>query len=48
MPTFNRQELDNKARGYGFNRDTFEKVVRLKQILTFINTDEYLKEHKRV
>ena len=45
MPTFNRQELDNKARGYGFNRDTFEKVVRLKQILTFINTDEYLKEH---
>lgn len=29
MPQYNRRELDVKAREYGFNRDTFEKVLRL-------------------
>ena len=29
MPQFNRRELDVSAREYGFNRDTFEKVLRL-------------------
>ena len=24
MPLFNRRELDERARKYGFNRDTFE------------------------
>lgn len=26
MPQYNRRELDARAREYGFNRDTFEKV----------------------
>ena len=45
MPTFNKAELDRKAREYGFVRDTFEKVLRLKYILTFMNHHEYLHEH---
>ncbi len=45
MPQFNRAELDRKAREYGFVRDTFEKVLRLKYILDFVNQHEYLKEH---
>ena len=36
MPQFNRNELDVAARRSGFTRDTFEKVVRLKEILTWI------------
>jgi len=27
MPQFNRRELDERSRQYGFNRDTFEKVL---------------------
>ena len=30
MPQFNRRNLDARSREYGFNRDTFEKVLRLK------------------
>ena len=45
MPQFNRRELDVRAREYGFNRDTFEKVLRLKTILEFLNTEEYMREH---
>jgi hypothetical protein len=26
MPQYNRRELDARAREYGFNRDTFEKL----------------------
>jgi hypothetical protein len=26
MPQFNRRELDERSRQYGFNRDTFEKA----------------------
>lgn len=37
MPQFNRRELEARARKYGFNRDTFEKVVRLRMILEFMN-----------
>ncbi len=29
----------------GFVRDTFEKVLRLKEILRFLNEDEFLREH---
>ena len=36
MQQFNRRDLDVRAREYGFNRDTFEKVLRLK-------TNDYLK-----
>ena len=28
----------------GFVRDTFEKVLRLKEILKFLNEDEFLRE----
>ncbi|SHH54656.1 Predicted nucleotidyltransferase component of viral defense system [Butyrivibrio fibrisolvens DSM 3071] len=45
MPQFNRRELDVRAREYGFNRDTFEKVLRLRTILDFLNTHEYMCEH---
>ena len=45
MPQFNRRELDVRAREYGFNRDTFEKVLRLRTILDFLNTHEYIREH---
>jgi hypothetical protein len=31
VPQFNRRELDLKAREYGYNRDMFEKVYRLKE-----------------
>lgn len=33
MPQYNRKELDDKARENGYNRDTFEKVLRLEKIL---------------
>ena len=29
----------------GFVRDTFEKVLRLKEILKFLNEDKFLREH---
>ena len=45
MPQFNRRELDARAREYGFNRDTFEKVFRLKTILEYLNTHEYMSNH---
>ena len=45
MPQYNRRELDVKAHEYGFNRDTFEKVLRLRTILEFLNTHEYMYEH---
>ncbi len=45
MPQFNRRELDAEARKYGFNRDVFEKVVRLTMILDFLNTHEFMREH---
>ena len=45
MPMFNKQALESEAGKFGFRRDTFEKVVRLKRILEFINADEYLNDH---
>jgi predicted nucleotidyltransferase component of viral defense system len=45
MPHFNRRELNIRAREYGFNRDTFEKVLRLRLILEYINSQEYLQQH---
>jgi len=42
---FNKQALELEAGKFGFRRDTFEKVVRLKRILEFINADEYLNDH---
>ncbi len=45
MPQYDRRELNDKANEYGFNRDTFEKVLRLKTILDFLNTHEYMHDH---
>ena len=42
---YNKGQLEQIAKQYGFVRDTFEKVLRLKEILTYLNTDEYLHEH---
>lgn len=45
MPQYNRAELGRMATEAGFVRDTFEKVLRLKEILKFLNEDEFLREH---
>ena len=45
MPQYNRAELGRMATESGFVRDTFEKVLRLKEILRFMNEDEFLREH---
>ena len=42
---YNKGQLGQMAKQYGFVRDTFEKVLRLKEILIYLNTDEYLHEH---
>lgn len=45
MIEYNRAELGKEAKKYGFVRDTFEKVLRLKEILKFFNSQKYLSEH---
>lgn len=45
MPQYNRAELGRMATESVFVRDTFEKVLRLKEILKFLNEDEFLREH---
>lgn len=45
MPIFDKAEVGRMALEYGFARDTFEKVLRLKEILRFFNEQEYLREH---
>lgn len=45
MIEYNRAELGKAAKERGFVRDTFEKVLRLKEVLAFLNADEFLKEH---
>lgn len=45
MIEYNRNELGKAAKERGFVRDTFEKVLRLKEVLAYINTDEVLKNH---
>ena len=45
MPQYNRAEIGRMATETGFVRDTFEKVLRLKEILKFLNEDEFLREH---
>ena len=42
MLQFNRLELNERSEEYGFNRDTFEKVLRLKIILEYIRLDKIL------
>ncbi len=45
MPQYNKSELGRVASEYGFARDTFEKVLRLKEILRYLNEHELLCEH---
>lgn len=45
MIEYNRNELGKVAKERGFVRDTFEKVLRLKEVLAYINMDEVLKDH---
>lgn len=45
MPMYNKQILEVEANKFGFRRDTFEKVVRIKRVLEFINLDEFLNDH---
>ena len=45
MPQYNRAELGRMATESGFVRDTYEKVLRLKEILKFLNEDKFLREH---
>ena len=45
MPIYNKAELGRVAQQHGFVRDTFEKVLRLREILRYLNEEEYLREH---
>ena len=45
MPMYNRAEVATLAAKYGFQRDTFEKVLRLKTVLEFFQEEKILKEH---
>lgn len=45
MQTYNKAELGRVAQQHGFVRDTFEKVLRLKEVLQYLNEEEFLKEH---
>lgn len=45
MPIYNKTEIGRVAQQYGFVRDTFEKVLRLREILKYLNEEEYLREH---
>ena len=45
MPIYNKAEIGRVAQQHGFVRDTFEKVLRLKEILRYLNEEEYLREH---
>lgn len=45
MPQYNKADIGRAATQYGFIRDTFEKVLRLKEMLEYFNTQEYLSNH---
>lgn len=40
MPMYNRAEVATLAAKYGFQRDTFEKVLRLKTVLEFFKEEK--------
>lgn len=44
MTAYNKATVGRAAKEKGFPRDTFEKV-RLKEVLAFINSDDFLKRH---
>ena len=45
MPIYNKTEIGRAAQQHGFVRDTFEKVLRLKDVLNYLNEEEYLRDH---
>lgn len=45
MPVYDKAEIGRAAQQHGFVRDTFEKVLRLREILRYLNREEYLGEH---
>lgn len=45
MPIYDKAEIGRIAQQHGFVRYTFEKVLRLKEILRYLNEEEYLREH---
>ena len=45
MPQYNKAMLARTAKKLGFVRDTFEKVVRLEEVLTYLNSEPLLQEH---
>lgn len=45
MLIYDKAELGRAAQQYGFVRDTFEKVLRLREVLRYLNEEEYLREH---
>ena len=45
MPMYNKTEMAQNASLYGFQRDTFEKVLRLINILNYIQEESVLNEH---
>ena len=45
MTQYNKAVLARMAKKWGFVRDTFEKVVRLGEVLTFFNTESFFQNH---
>ncbi|MCF0262112.1 MAG: nucleotidyl transferase AbiEii/AbiGii toxin family protein [Sphaerochaetaceae bacterium] len=45
MKQYDRAEISRKAIEQGFVRDTFEKVIRLKEILKFFSEESFLQNH---
>lgn len=45
MPMYNKSEMAILAAKYGFQRDTFEKVLRLKSVLECFQQDDLLNKH---
>lgn len=45
MPIYNKTEIGRVAQQRGFVRDTFEKVLHLKDVLNYLNEEEYLRDH---
>ena len=45
MPMYNKSEMAESAAKYGFQRDTFEKVLRLKKVLESFQQDRLLNKH---
>lgn len=44
MILYDKKYMSKRAAENGFNRDTYEKVLRLMDVLEFLNQDDLLKE----